>query len=408
MAIDGKAKMRKLACFFSSLFWLTNAGAETPIVLYGVVDTGLSYVHISRDTLDGRLALSTSQLGLDTGVQSGSRWGMRGSDNLGGGWTASFVLEGGLSSLTGEAAQGGRAFGRRAVLGLSQDNYGDLVTGRQTTISTNYFGNIDPLALSFGQANMGASFGSVNTVRYDSLAQYQTPTWSGLQAGIGYSFNTGASGFYASDGSGDVAPKSDYFGTNANMRALTVAAQYSQGPIGLAVSYDRAFAAGQVPASVGEGSVANTDGAAPTAWIVGATYDFKVVKLAAAFGRAYDGAFSGNGPGNGLSGSGLETETGGAGVLFQSGFDSQSTMVGLTIPFSGPGTQFMLSWQTQTPKGRLADTPGFATQSIFGAAYTYGLSKQTNLYFWGSYGHNFQMFSTAKSSVVGAGVRHLF
>ena len=345
---------------------------------------------------------------MTTGVQSGSRWGLKGSDALGDGWVASFTLESGFSSLDGESGQGDRLFGRRAVIGLSQDRYGQLVAGRQTSISTNYLAAIDPLDLSYGQANMGASFGSVNTVRYDNLIQYQTPSWAGLQAGIGYSFNTGLSGLYASDGIPTSAPRTDYFGTNANMRALTIAAQYNQGPIGLAASYDRAFAAGQVPAPAGSGSVTNTDGAAPTAWIVGATYDFKVVKVAAAFGRTYDGAFSGNGPGNGIGGSGLNTATGGAGVLFQSGIDSQSTMVGLSIPLSGPGTELMLSWQTQKPKGQLASDPFVATQSIFGFAYTYGLSKRTNLYFWGSYAHNFQMFRTAKSSVVGAGVRHLF
>lgn len=378
------------------------------IDLYGVLDTGLSYTHVSRDAIGAQPSLSNAQFGMDTGVQSGSRWGIKGSDALGGGWVASFDLESGFSSLNGESSQGGRLFGRRAVIALSQDDFGDMVAGRQTTISTNYFGEIDPLYLSYGQANMGASFGSVNTVRYDSLIQYETPRLAGLQAGIGYSFNTGNSGLYASDGRPVSAPRSDYYGTNANMRALTIAAQYDRGPVGLAVSYDRAFAAHQIPAPTGTGTISNPDGASPTAWIVGATYDFKVVKVAAAFGRTYDGAFSGNGPGNGLSGSGLETETGGAGVLFQSGFDTQSTMVGFTVPLSGPGTQLMFSWQTQTPKGALASRADLATQSIFGMAYTYGLSKRTNLYFWGSYGHNFQMLSTAKSSVVGAGVRHLF
>lgn len=393
----------------SSVVPVGSVLAQNPnIELYGVVDTGLSYVHVSRDAVDGQSSLSKTRVGMDTGVQSGSRWGLRGSDALGNGWKASFVLEGGISSLTGEDGQGGRAFGRRAVLGLSQANYGDLIAGRQTNISTNYFAAIDPLYLSYGQANMGASFGSVNTVRYDSLIQYQTPAWAGLQAGVGYSFNTGNSGLYASDGTPVLAPKSDYFESSANMRALTAAIQFDQGPVGLAASYDRIFAAGRIPAPSGGGSVANIDGAAPTAWILGATYDFKVVKVAAAFGRTYDGAISGNGPGNGLTGSGLAIETGGANVLFQSGFDTQSTMIGFTIPMSGPGTQFMFSWQTQQPKGRLASDSNLATQSIFGAAYTYGLSKRTNFYFWGSYGHNFQMLSSAKSSAVGAGVRHLF
>jgi predicted porin len=60
------------------------------------------------------------------------------------------------------------------------------------------------------------------------------------------------------------------------------------------------------------------------------------------------------------------------------------------------------------PRGLIAQTAGYATQSIVGLAYTYDLSKSTNLYVWGSASNNFQMISTAKSQVVGAGIRHLF
>lgn len=398
--------LKRIFFLFSSLFAVSAAYASPSVVLYGVLDTGFSYVHVSRDAVDSQTALSASQFGMNTGVQSGSRWGMKGTEDLGDGWSVSFVLEGGFNSDNGQVAQGGRGFGRQATLGASHTDFGNVVAGRQSTISTNYLAAVDPFGESFGQANIGASFGSVNTVRYDNLIQYESPNLAGFQFGVGYSTNTGVSGLYR-DGQVDVlAPRSEYFGTVANMRALTAAVRYTYDEFSVVASFDRAFAAGLVPGP--NGAVSNTNNAQPTEWIVGGTYNLKVVEFAVAYGRTYDGAFSGNGPGNGLSGTGLDTFTGGAGVLFDEGFDSQSTMVGFTVPMSGDGNELMVSWQTKQPRGRLSGDSTFATQSIFGVAYTHGLSKRTNLYFWGSYGNNFQMFKTAKSSVIGAGVRHLF
>lgn len=400
--------VRKVVGAFASLLFVSSAGAKPNVVLYGVVDTGLTYVHVSRAAIENQAALSSSQFGMDSGVQSGSRWGLRGSDDLGAGWSASFVLEGGLDSATGQSGQGGLAFGRQAIMGVAEQNFGQIYFGRQPTISTNYLAAIDPFGESFGQANIGASFGSVNTVRYDNLVQYQTPQWNGLQAGVGFSFNTGTSGLYRLDSGLQFAPQSDYFETNSNMRALTAAVQFTHKAFSFAASYDRAFAAGVIATGSGTDSIRNSSGTTPTAWIVGATYDLGFIEFAAAFGKAYNGAFTGNGPGNGWSNSGLSTVTGGAGVLFDEGYDSQSAMIGFTVPMAGGENELMFSWQMQQPKGRLASDSTFATQSIFGVAYTYGLSKRLNLYFWASYGNNFQMISTAKSSVVGTGVRYLF
>lgn len=399
---------RAIAGFGVSLCLPGYALAAPTVVLYGVVDTGIGYSHVSRDAVGDLPALSASQLAMNSGVQSGSRWGLRGTEDMGDGWGVSFVLESGLNSANGEPGQGGRAFGRQSTLGLSHERFGQLVFGRQSTITTNYFAAIDPMGESFGQANMGASFGTVNTVRYDNLAQFQSPNWAGLQVGVGYSFNTGTSGLYGYGTEAESVPSTSFYGTTSNMRALTAAARYTRGALNVVASYDRAFAAGLVPDTAGTGSQPNTDGGTPTAWIVGATYNFKVIELAAAFGKTYDGAFSGNGPGSGWGGSGLSSFTGGAGVLFDAGYDSQATLLGFTVPMGDGGNELMVSWQTKKPQGRLASDSMFATQSTVGVAYTHGLSKRTNLYFWASYGNNFQMISTAKSSVVGTGLRYLF
>ena len=402
--------MFQRVCFsaFASFALCGVSSAETqPITLYGVIDTGISYVHVARDRVLAVPGVDASQFGMDSGVQSGSRWGLRGVESIGDGWSVSFVLEAGVNSLNGDREQGGRLFGRQSTIALNNPARLYLQMGRQTNLATNYFDEIDPFEESFGQANMGASFGSVNTVRYDNLVIAQTPVWRGLQLGLGYSFNTGQSALYSSSTGPVIAPASTYFGTNANMRALTAGVQFNHGPWDIAASYDRVFAAGQIPDPV-SGSRPNQDQVTPTAWVIGLSYDFGVVRVSGAYGQTYDGAFIGNGPGNGLSGTGLDTETAGAGVGFIPGFDSQSALIGFVMPMGGIDDHLMISWQMQQPQGALGDNPYFATQNIIGAAYTYHLSKRTNFYFWGSYGDNFQMMKTARSSVVGAGIRHLF
>jgi predicted porin len=303
--------------------------------------------------------------------------------------------------------QGGRFFGRQATLGVSRDSFFVLLAGRQLTVSTLYMLPIDPLNLNFGQANMGASFGSVNTVRYDSLIQFQTEDWNGLRAGIGYSFNTGQSALYQSGTFSEKVPASEFFGTSANMRAVTAGVQYSSGPWDVAITYDRVFGASSLPDISGSQVVANPVSASPTAWILGASYDFGVIRVAGAFGRTYDGAFTGQHVGHGVAGSGLETITKGQGMRFTPGFDSQSVMLGFAIPID-EDSNLMFSAQVMQPKGSLVGNDFYATQRIVGMAYTYAISRRTNLYLWGSYGENFQMARSAKSGGVGAGVRYLF
>jgi general bacterial porin, GBP family len=161
------------------------AQAETSVTLYGIIDTGLGYNKISG----GTDAQNGSKFGMINGVQNGSRWGLRGSEDLGDGLRAVFQLESGFDSGNGTSAQGGRLFGRQATVGLASDSWGQLDFGRQTNIASKYFGSIDPFGAGFGQANIGMGLSATNTVRYDNMVLYQTPSFSGFQFGVGYSFN---------------------------------------------------------------------------------------------------------------------------------------------------------------------------------------------------------------------------
>lgn len=203
---------------------------------------------------------------MNSGNQSGSRWGLRGTEDLGGGTRAVFTLESGFTANDGRSAQGGRLFGRQATVGLANDAWGQLDLGRQTNIASKYFASIDPFGPSFGLANIGHGFSSANTTRYDNMVMFQTPSYAGFQVGAGYSFNSGI----GAGGNG--------FRTNDNNRAITAGLRYVNGPLNLAAAYDQLN-----PASSAAGS------AKVRSYLVGGSYDFEVVKLALAWGQTRNG-----------------------------------------------------------------------------------------------------------------------
>jgi GBP family porin len=393
-----------VATLLPSLAWAEGS----KVTLYGVVDLGVSSVSVSRnaDALGG--AIDGNQVQMDSGVQSGSRWGLRGFDPINSDLSVNFVLESGINAQNGTQAQGGRAFGRQATLGLSSNSYGNTDWGRQMNAASRYFGSIDPFGLSFGQSNMGASFGQTNTVRYNNTIMVQSIDYHGFQGMLGYSFNVGQSAIYANGPNKTLQPATENFGTLNNARAATVGLRYMADNLIVAASFDAAFGSAQVR-SIADNTVNidNPKAPIPKMWGLGAKYDLGFMQVSAAVGQGFDGAFSGQGPGNGLGGSGLATFTGGSGILFQEGYNHQSLMLGASVPATA-ASKVIFSWQAMQPRGQIAQTAGYATQSILSLAYTYDLSKRTNLYVWGSVANNFQMISTAKSQVVGAGIRHLF
>jgi predicted porin len=109
------------------------AHAQTSVTLYGVADDGLSYANNQG---------GKSSLQAVSGMPSGSRWGLKGVEDLGGGLKTIFTLENGFDLNSGALGQGGRLFGRQAFMGLT-GNYGTLTFGRQYDLVVDY---VQPLA----------------------------------------------------------------------------------------------------------------------------------------------------------------------------------------------------------------------------------------------------------------------
>ncbi len=68
---------------------------------------------------------------MSSGNLQGSRWGLRGTEDLGGGLKAIFVLENGFNVFNGTLGQGGDELGRQAYVGLPTTQFGTVTLGRQ-------------------------------------------------------------------------------------------------------------------------------------------------------------------------------------------------------------------------------------------------------------------------------------
>lgn len=351
--------------------------ADTSVTLYGIADGGLAYQKV-EGTWNGA-DYAASKTGTISGGQSGSRWGLKGTEELGEGIKAVFQLESGFNLVNGTSTQGGRLFGRHATVGLASRTWGQLDLGRQSNIASK-FGTpiVDPFDAGFTQSAAGTSFSTINTTRYDNMAMYRSPMIAGFQFGIGYSFAVdGEQSWKIND-----EPTDDG-------KALTTGVRYNNGPFGAFVSYD------QIKFDASDVNVKE--------WIVGGAYDFQIVNLSAAFGKTQNGWFTGRNFGS------LNTGT----YVMADGLDVNSFLIGLTAPL-GNGL-LRASWQMADPRSGATSSKTAAfvgdnlnKQQVYSLGYTYDLSKRTNVYMYGSYAKHALFQDDLNSTVIAVGLRHKF
>ncbi|WER50963.1 porin [Cupriavidus sp. WKF15] len=148
------------------------------LTLYGLIDTGIEFVnHIgpAQDSVVRQPSL--------TGTVP-SRWGMRGSEDLGGGLKSNFMLESGYGVDTGSMANGGRLFGRQAWVGLSGP-WGEFAIGRQFTMM--FWATLDADILGPNIFGSGSLDPTIPNARMDNGISYKGK-FGGLTLGATYSF----------------------------------------------------------------------------------------------------------------------------------------------------------------------------------------------------------------------------
>lgn len=146
-----------------------TASAQGSVTMFGLIDT----------YLDRSSAGSNSATRLQSGGIQGSRLGFRGSEDLGGGNKAIFLLESGINVDDGSLGQGGLLFGRQAWVGLSTQA-GDVTLGRQYSP---YFFTLVTYGLGGGMAwgNASVYFTDQSPLRVNNSISYTSPLMRGLR-----------------------------------------------------------------------------------------------------------------------------------------------------------------------------------------------------------------------------------
>ena len=233
------------------------AMAQSSVTLYGVADAGVTY-------LNG----ADNWSGVTSGNNLTSRLGFRGTEDLGGGLKANFVLEGGFNLDAGDGKSGGATgtgfeFKRRSTVGLS-GGFGEVRMGRELTAAYNATARYDVFgSVGIGQSrlwadgdiadpinNVNANADAVTTnQRISNALTYVSPDFSGFKVGVNYGFGETTNG-------------------NSDSGYLGAGLMYDNGPLSLGLGLERL--------NNGANSVATSD---IDAWSLGGSYDFGVVKL---------------------------------------------------------------------------------------------------------------------------------
>jgi len=173
-----------------------GAHAQSSVTLYGVVDANVEYVSNFSSTVPSAAnGFATgpghNMVRMNSGGLSGSRFGMRGTEDLGGGLQALFVLDSGFTIDNGKLAFGGRLFGRDAWVGLRSESFGRFSFGRQTTSIYDGLANFTA-AFYTNQYEPGSTFGGFSS-RSDNMAKYSA-RFGAVTAIAHWSFGNGVFG----------------------------------------------------------------------------------------------------------------------------------------------------------------------------------------------------------------------
>ena len=333
------------------------AFAQSNVQLYGIIDLGVTHFTGLKPASGTGTVSST---GLSSGVQSGSRIGVKGTEDLGGGLKAFFTAETGFCAAgtnqdtytVGAAGTpgapgsqtfctGGGFMQRQAFAGLA-GSFGSLSLGRQYTPIFMNEANMDPFGfgLTGDIANLSL-VGRYGLYRANQSVAYVTPDMSGFKGTVAYSFAPGNPG---------TVPTASGAGSNVS-RGISLNGQYGNGPITAGLNYSQITNLYLNPTTgVNDGKLKG--------WQLYGAYDFGVAKVSGVYEDAKQDYYSG---------------------------DQKFWMLGATVPV-GPGAILVSYSQLKNslvPQGSTAPAAGTAKQYAIG--YTYSLSKRTNLYT--SYAH---------------------
>lgn len=226
-----------------------GAAAQSNVVIYGTIDTGL-----------GRTYTDAANANMVTSYDSTTLFGFRGSEDLGNGLKVNFQLEAdGVKSDTGDWSNG---FRRQSWVGLS-GSFGEVMMGRTTTPQNRLMGTFDLNNTADGSSALKvlglAANGSLTSSRQDNQIQYATPKLGGFQARVAYGFSETVSG--------SATEKKDF---------LQLAANYQLNGLTLGAAF-------QPKSQSAQSAVGTTDNR--NGFALGAKYNFGILEASALYTR---------------------------------------------------------------------------------------------------------------------------
>ncbi|MBN3766724.1 porin [Burkholderia sp. Ac-20365] len=367
----------------------TAAHAQSSVTLYGLIDAGITYTNNQH---------GHSNVQMTSGSVNGSRFGLRGAEDLGGGLKAIFTLENGFGINDGTLKQNSRLFGRQAFVGLASDQYGSVTLGRQYDSMVDYVGPLALTGTQYGGTQFAHPFDNDNlnnSFRVNNSVKYQSANYAGFKFGALYGFSNQADGF-------------------ANNRAYSAGASYSFAGFNLAAAYLQLNSNGATgaQAAFNSGGAINGDNTffagRQQTWGAGANYTFGPATAGLVYTQTNLSSLAGIGAGaSGVTGGvGLN----GSSAHFQNFEANARYALTPALSVAGSYTYTRASIEGQRPHW-----------NQFNLQTAYALSKRTDVYLQGEYqqisengvGLNADINGLAgsgneKQVAVTAGLRHRF
>lgn len=254
--------MKKTLAAVAVLGAFAGSALAADVQLYGIVDLGLGISHVDGDgavNSDGVAVQDSDSFSMKSGQASGSRWGIKGTEDLGNGLTVGFILEDGFDADDGSEDSTDVMFNRESSLFI-EGNFGKFAMGRIGSINNgqsswakvgmiNAFGTSDWGGYAVNVGNVMSTAG-----QWDNMIAYQTPDFAGFKV-------------YAQYGMGSTTENE-----SGNDRYYAIGATYNNGPFSAYLAVDSVNYASWV-----NNQAIDTDDSLTVT--LGGSYDFDVVKV---------------------------------------------------------------------------------------------------------------------------------
>lgn len=189
--------MKKTLAAVAVLGAFAGSAVAADVTLYGLVDYGVRYQNLDADMAG---ADKTNKVDMKSGANSGSRFGLKGTEDLGNGVKVGFVLENGFAADTGALGdKNNRLFDREAQL-FVDGSFGRVSFGRVGQLASangsyGLLGVTGPFSTGYGDATSGLKFvGANGFTRFDNTITYMTPSFGGLTVYAQYSSSVSSTG----------------------------------------------------------------------------------------------------------------------------------------------------------------------------------------------------------------------